>query len=310
MTITGLPGEGEWPTRTFIEMPRLEAAQSEEPFLEAAMELATEYGRFAALLAAVRAVGPHDTEASRLALAIQRGLIVRIVKFSQRLLAETYEGRGETQALFDRLLFETTAALAFLLRGNSARAQAFVRDSLRADRLVWEHLDHNQDQRQDIALPQEVRMRHALRRSFSLASVPPEEINLEDPPDEAAWPPLEGQLEAIGEPDAWAMHQLGSFMVHGLWNELITHHLTEDLAGDGGTAGLDTKVNWSRARVEPLFALVIQGSRVLAAYAMRLGPEATDGFRGKLLDLARRAADADRQHELYLARADVPRGSS
>lgn len=304
MTVTGLPGEQNWPERTFLDMPLLEAAPSEEPYLEAGMALATEYGRFATLLAAVRVDGPHDTELMRRSHAIQRALIVRIVKLSQRMLAETYEGRGETQALYDRLLFETTATLAFLLRGGASRADAFLRDSLRADRLVWDHLDRNQDQREDISLPQEVRMRQALRRSFGIAGVAPGEIDLDGAPDETAWPPALTQLELIGEPDAWAMHQLGSFMVHGLWNELITHHLAEDLERDG----LEVNLNWSRARVEPLYALVIQGSRVLAAYAMRLGPEVADAFRGKLLDLARRAADADRQHELFLARADAPRG--
>src|SRR5690606_28485983 len=111
------------------------------------------------------------------------------------------------------------------------------------------------------------------------------------------WPSFEERLEAIGEPDARAMHQLGAGATHGLWHELGTHHRTGD--------NLDAKLTWRRPLVQPLFALPIQGGRVMAAYARHLGPEAASAFRDRYLDLVRRAVDADFLHEEYMARADA-----
>lgn len=293
MTADYLPGDEDWPVRTRIEGRGLEDAASENAYLEVAMELATEYGRLASLLVRSRPPAAEGRNA-----AILRGLATRVVKLTQRLTAESYEGRGELQAMLDHALFETTVDLAYLLRGGAGRYDAFILHTLRADRAVWDHLERNREEREGVSLPQERRMRFHLHRSFALAGMEPGDIDLMA---ESAWPGLSARLEAIGEPRAAAMHQLGSFAVRGLWNELVTHHLTDDET-------LDAELGWSRARVEPLFAMVIQGSRVMGGYAMRLSPALSDAFRDKFLDLARRAADADRHHELYLARADEPRG--
>ncbi|HRC63366.1 MAG TPA: hypothetical protein PLX85_09125, partial [Dehalococcoidia bacterium] len=55
----------------------------------------------------------------------------------------------------------------------------------------------------------------------------------------------------------------------------------------------------------PLFALPIQGGRIMAAYATHLGAEAKEAFRDRYLDLVRRANGADLLHEDYMARADL-----
>ena len=46
----------------------------------------------------------------------------------------------------------------------------------------------------------------------------------------------------------------------------------------------------------------------MAAYARHLGHDVAEVFRDKLLDLAARAALADRLHEEYLERADLRLG--
>ena len=188
--------------------------------------------------------------------------------------------------------------MAYLLRGRSERFEAFVRDGLGADRAVWRHLDGNLELRDGEALPMEQRMRVRLERSFELVGVAPDEPEAEDAP---AWPSLEGQLEAIGEPDAHRMHQLGADTIHGAWNELHTHHLRAQLSAVGGSRALGPKLEWSAAQVQPLTAVAIQASRVMAAYSRRLGHEVADAFRDKFLDLAGRAALADRLHEDLLA---------
>ena len=290
MTPTLLPEGDEWPVPELLARERLEGARSEEPFRDLAVGLATEFGALTSLLARVRperATGRDD--------AVLRGLAVRIVKLTQRLIAETFEGRGEMQALLDRLLFESVVDLAYLLRGGRERTEAFVRDSLHADRVLWDHLARNAELRGGDALPMEARTRERLEASFALAGVAPEDVPA---PGEAGWPPLDERLRAIGEPDAFAMHQLGAGRVHGAWNELVTHHLAY---GDD----FEARLEWSRPLVQPLFALAIQGARVMAAYARHLGPEVGAAFRDRYLDLARRASDADALHEEYMARADL-----
>ena len=308
-----IPGPDDWPTWTLIEGERLELAQEERPFFEAAAALVAEFGELAALLAQAGRIAPEDgaedpdvDPATARDEAILCGLTVRIVKLTRRLVAETYEGRGELQLLLDREIFNSTAAMAYLLRGRSDRFEAFVRESLRADREIWRHLDGNRELRDGEALPLEQRMRERLARSFALAGLSPDDA-ADDPVP--AWPSLDGQLEAIGEPAAHRMHQLGADAVHGHWNELHTHHLR---AAAGGPRALEPKLEWSSAQVQPLTAVAIQASRVMAVYSRRLGHEVADAFRDKFLDLAGRAALVDRHHEDYSSRSSSssPGGSS
>ena len=297
-----IPGPDEWPTWTLIEREVLEVAREERPFLEAAAGLVTEFGELAALL--VRAWSPPREGARDSARdeAILCALAVRIVKLTRRLAAETYEGRAELQLLLDREIFVSTAAMAYLLRGSGERFEAFVRDSLRADHGVWRHLDGNRELRDGEVLPMEQRMRERLARSFELAGVDPEEAD-EDP---SGWPSLDEQLAAIGEPAAHRMHQLGADSIHGLWNELHTHHLRAAGSEGVGAGGLDPRLEWTAAQVQPLIAVAIQASRVMAAWSRRIGHEVAEAFRDKFLDLAGRAALVDRFHEEYLARSSRP----
>ena len=55
--------------------------------------------------------------------------------------------------------------------------------------------------------------------------------------------------------------------------------------------------------MQPLTAVAIQASRVMAVYSRRLGHEVADAFRDKFLDLAGRAALTDRLHEDYVSRS-------
>ena len=293
-----LPGPDEWPTWTLIERERLEVAHNERPFLEGAASLVTEFGELASLLVQAWAP-PSAVAASARNEAILCALAVRIVKLTRRLVAETYEHRAELQLLLDREIFVSTATMAYLLRGGGDRFEAFVRDGLRTDRAVWRHLDGNRELRDGEALPMEQRMRERLARSFELAGVDPDEPEA----DESGWPSLDEQLAAIGEPDAHRMHQLGADSIHGLWNELHTHHLR---AGLEGVDDLEPRLEWTAAQVQPLTAVAIQASRVMAAWSRRIGHETAEAFRDKFLDIAGRAALVDRFHEEYLARARHP----
>ena len=295
MPLSGLPAEGEWPVPQLVDRERLEVARSEEPFREVAVGLAMEFGALTALIAMVRAGGAGGGIATR-DTAVLRGLAVRVVKLTRALIAETFAGHGELQALYDRLLFESIVDFAYLLRGGAERMQAFVLDALRADRELWDHLASNRELRAGEELPMERRARLALEAKFALAGVAPELVPA--PGEASPWPPLEERLRAIGEPKASAMHQLGAGGTHGAWHELTAHHLSPD-------GELSARLAWSRPLVQPLLALAIQGGRVLAAYARQLGPAAEQAFRGRYLDLARRAAEADALHEEFLARADL-----
>ncbi len=294
-----LPAPDEWPTWALVDRDLLVHTRDERPFLETAAALVTEFGELTALLARTHEQPDGVPVRQGRNEAILSGLTTRIVKLTRRLAAETYEGRGELQLLIDREIFTSTAALAYLLRGRRDRFEAFVRNSLHADRDVWQHLDNNRDLRAGDNLPQETRMRRRLERSFGLAGIHPPELELDE---DSEWPDVSGQVRAIGEPDAYRMHQLGADEVHGVWNELVTHHLRTD---DDGLTWLGPKLGWSPAVVQPLTAVAIQGSRVMAAYARHLGHEVAAAFRDKYLDLAGRAALTDRLHEEYLERVDI-----
>lgn len=287
---TILPGEGDWPERTLVVPNLLQTPNTEEPYLQIATDLATEYGQLLHLLAQIRTPRTEGRDG-----AILRGLAVRCGKLAQRLVAETLAGHGEMQYLLDRELFDSTVDIAYLLRGGADRFEAFIQHHLQADRAVWHHIERNVVTRDGERIAHEDRMTAHLNRSFALAGVAP---GVPLPADETPWPSLDERLEAIGEPRAGAMHQLGSFAVNGLWNEIISYHLMGDEL-------FDPKLTWGRPRVEPLLAMAIQGSRIMAAYALRMGYDVSDAFRGRFLDLARRTAEVDSYLELYRAAQDA-----
>lgn len=294
MTLTGLPAPDEWPTPQLFDYRRLEVAQSNDPFQEAGLGFATEFGELTALLARVRLeVAPPPPEARD--AAILRGLTVRIVKLTRAFIAATVAGHGELQALYDRLLFEAVVDIGYLLRGGEERFEQFTRHALAHDRELLDHLGRNRDLRRGEELPMEQRARFAIEAKLAVAGVTASDVPL--PGEDSGWPPFETRLEAIGEPDARAMHQLGAGSTHGLWHELATYHL------EGPE--LDAKLTWSRPLTQPLFALPIQGGRIMAAYARHIGPEVANAFRDRYLDLVRRSNAADLLHEEYMARAGL-----
>ncbi len=294
MTLTGLPSADEWPVPQLYDRARLEVAATNEPYHEAAIGLATEFGELTALLARVRPQSLPPAIEARDA-AILRALTVRIVKLTRAFIAATLAGHGELQALHDRLLFESVVDIAYLLRGGTDRFDAFTRHALRHDRELLDHLGRNRDLRHGEELPMEERTRLAIEAKLALGLVTAEEVPL--PGELSGWPPMEQRLEAIGEADARAMHQLGAGSTHGLWHEIATFHLEGD--------DLEAKLSWSRPLTQPVLALPIQGGRIMAAYARHLGAEATSAFRDRYLDLVRRATSTDLLHEEYMARANL-----
>jgi hypothetical protein len=295
MTLIHLPGVGDWPTPQLLDYPRLERAGTNEPFYEAGIGFATEFGELTALLARVRSAEVTSGTAARNA-AILRGLTARIVKLTRAFVAATVAGHGELQALHDRLLFEAVVDIAYLLRGGNDRFEAFTRHALRHDRELLDHLGRNRERRAGQELTMEQRTRLAIEAKLALAGLTAAEVPL--PGEPSGWPEMEARLAAIGEDDARAMHQLGAGSTHGLWHEIVTYHLD-------ATDDLEAKLSWSRPLTQPLFALAIQGARILATYATQLGPEAKAAFRDRFLDLVRRANAADLLHEEFMARADM-----
>jgi hypothetical protein len=293
MTLVGLPSVDAWPVPQLFDRRRLELAQSNAPFQEAGLGFATEFGELTALLAAVRSLDALGSIELRNA-AILRALTVRIVKLTRAFIASTMAGQGELQALYDRLLFETVVDMGYLLRDGPGRFEAFTRFELRHDRELLDHLGRNRALRNGDELPMERRTRERIEEKLRLASLAPDAVPL--PGEPADWPPFEERLASIGESDARAMHQLGAGSTHGLWHEIATYHLEGD--------ALEAKLTWSRPLTQPLFALPIQGGRIMATYASHLGPEAKAAFRDRYLDLVRRATGADLLHEDYMARAD------
>lgn len=290
----GLPAKGDWPAPQLFDRRRLELARANGPFHEAGLGFSTEFGELTALLAPVRWLDLASAVEVRNA-AILRAMTVRIVKLTRAFIASTVAGHGELQALYDRLLFETVVDMAYLLRGGPERFEAFARHELRHDRELLDHLGRNRALRNGAELPMEERTRERIEAKLRLAGLTAAEVPL--PGEAGSWPPTEARLEAIGEPDARAMHQLGAGSTHGLWHEIASYHL------DGGE--LEAKLTWSRPLTQPLFALPIQGGRIMATYAGHLGAEAKAAFRDRYLDLVRRANAADLLHEDFMARADL-----
>ncbi len=188
------------------------------------------------------------------------------------------------------MIMETTVDMAYLLAGGDERFDAYVKDSMVSDRVLWDTINRNVADREGEVLPIEERMRRSLRSKFDLAGLTPEEIGGRSA---NKWPSIEKRMTSQWGSRTYLGYRAGSHSIHGSWNELVTHHL------DGGTQ-FEPKLDWSEPRPQPLFKTIIMSAPVLADFAESLGEHVHVEFDPRLRAVFDRATQADELHEAYL----------
>lgn len=160
----------EWPSEYDVPWDELESAKSEEAFVRASFELLKEVASIFALAASVsvdgRALGGRNE-------GIIRGHVVRMVKLMRTTLRSIVNDDGGDQGMqLARQFFDSASTLGYLLENglDPTRCDAYVNDSLIAEREFLADVHREIAQRGGVALPIEDRIQRSIARAFEAAA--------------------------------------------------------------------------------------------------------------------------------------------
>lgn len=284
------PADELWPDRHELDEDELRDQPSHDKFMFASVELFKELGIITTLIASSSERDDRGFERND---AIRRGLIVRVAKIANSLLAETVADHGEQQFALTRQLLETGANFLYLLAGDADRYNAFVADSLIAERDLGRLIQANIKARGGSALPIEERMLRSIESTAKGASM---DLDSLPPRGKSGWPNAFERLRQVGLRDLYVLFRMGSVAVHGGWSDLYLHHLEDQ--GDGRFLPHDM----TPARPEPLTSMGILIIVVLTEYLAAEPAALRETFQPRVDDLRSRIQRLDEAHEAFVQR--------
>lgn len=268
----------------------LQSATNEYPFMDAAGELLKESGTIALLAAGVTPDEPHQRDA-----AIRCGLLVRLGKLVRQMLADTCDVGGEQQLGLSRQMFETAAALLYLADDeDGSRHQAFVEDSLVAERELLADINRRQAGHPSDPWPIEERMRGSIAHSAAVAGV--QDVSGLPSRAKIGWPSVQQLAELLG-PTAYSAYRMGSSQIHPNWHDIFRNHLHEV---DGGFA---PSFDVGSPRPQPLLAGALLTVLATDAYLKRRPAAEVSLFEARPDDLKDRLERVDGLHEQFIQRS-------
>lgn len=282
--------DSDWPEQYEVKFAELEAANSEEPFLEASFELLKEA---AGLTIFATGILLDENPGHDRNQAILVGHLVRMVKLMRSTIRAIVDDHGGDQQMqITRQFLDSASALAYFLDDyeDTSRLDAYVNDSLIAEREFLADIQVQIRERGGKKLPIEERIEHSIATTFATAGMQAQHL-----PSRAknGWPNAQQRLKLLG-PTAYAAYRMGSGSIHGSWHDLERNHL--DLVD-----GLFVPDHESaRQRPQPLFAMALLAVTIVRDYIAKRYPTATDLFEDRFTDLEAKLEQADQLHEAYL----------
>jgi hypothetical protein len=288
--ITNEPVEVTLPPSFVPDWAALQSATNEYPFMHAAVELLKESGTIIRLAAGVIPNEPHQRDA-----AIRCGLLVRLGKLVRLMLADTCDIGGGQQLGLSRQMLETATALLSLADDeDGSRHQAFVEDSLVAERELLADINRRQAGQPGDPWPIEERMRRSIAHSAAVAGV--QDVSALPSRVRIRWPSVQQLAEGLG-PTAYGAYRMGSSQIHANWHDIFRNHLQEV---DGGfIPSLDV----GSPRPQPLLTGALLTVLATEAYLERRPAEEVSFFEARLDDLKGRLERVDGLHEQFIQRS-------
>lgn len=284
------PVEATLPRAFVPDWPVLESATSEHPFMHAAVELLKESGTIALLAAGIIPIAPHQRDA-----AIRCGLLVRLGKLVRLMLADTCDVGGGQQLALSRQMFETAAALLYLGDDDDgSRHQAFVEDSLVAERELLADVDRQQAGRSDGPWPIEDRIRRSIINSATAAGV--QDVSALPGRARIGWPSVQQLAQPLG-PTAYGAYRMGSSQIHPNWHDILRNHLREV---DGGFV---PAFDLGSPRPQPLLTAALLTVLATEAYLKKRPYAEASLFDARPDELKDRLERVDGLHEHFIQRS-------
>jgi hypothetical protein len=152
--------------------------------------------------------------------------MVRLAKLHEGLLEYCSPPRMELFAFVLRGTIETAVNIRYLLvHGGPAVFDAYVRDSLRLDKQLYERISEEIEARGGTVMPMEYGMLEGIERAFRSAGV---ELDSVDADARPGWTQggVRARFKALGLEGLYGPYfAVQSNYAHGAWQELYEHHL-------------------------------------------------------------------------------------
>jgi hypothetical protein len=289
--------DDDWPPEYEVQFEKLEEARSEEPFLRESFELLKEAASLTAMAAGITLSSDgsgHDRNN-----AVLVGHLVRMVKLMRTLIRMIVDDHGGDQQMqLTRQFLDSASTLAYLLEDieDTARFDAYINDSLIAEREFLNDVRAEVKNRGGEWLPIEERIERSITNTFKSAGV-----RAEDLPSRRAnnWPNAQQRLALLG-PVAYSAYRTGSSDIHGAWHDLERNHL-EEIDGQ-----FRPQLDQAIPRPQPLFAMSSLAVTTSLEYIRKRYPFATAEFEPRFEHFLEKLRQADDLHEQYLTERMTP----
>jgi hypothetical protein len=272
-----------------IDLNALQQAGQELEFVHAGFECAKEAMQLLVLAADARPILsplPRDQ-------AIIAAHLVRMMKLLRTLVRQIVDGHGgDQQMALTRQMMDSAGIVTYLLNdsGDSSRTQAYVLDSVVAERAFLQDVRRTIQNRGGDSLPIEDRIRSSIASTLDAAGITEEQIPARR---KIGWPTAEERVALLG-PTAYTAYRMGSSAIHGSFADIEKRHLTR--RGDGFDLNLDS----AAFRPQPLLMMGLLATRAVRAYIDAFFPSAHHPVLPRAQQLEALLQQIDLQHEAWL----------
>jgi Family of unknown function (DUF5677) len=282
--------DDDWPEEYAVDFEELRSATSEMPFLKVSFELLKEA---AGLTIMATGISPEPSPTRARNQAIYIGHLVRMVKMMRTTIRSIVDDHGGDQQMqLARQFLDSASALAYFLEdvGDTSRLDAYVNDSLIAEREFLADVHRQITERGGQKLPIEDRIEQSIRTTFQLAGVEPEDLPSRSKNN---WPSAQERLKLLG-PTAYSAYRMGSGSIHGSWHDLERNHL-ELVNG-----AFQPYHEAAPTRPQPLFAMSLLAASIVRDFIRKLLPAAQPLFEPRIVGFLERLRQADELHEAFV----------
>jgi hypothetical protein len=214
-----------WPDPTIdthYDREALLRASNESEFVRVAFELLKQAGILVALPVVIRNEGSkHGWERDDAILVGHLLRMHRLIMGSIRQIADGHP--GDLQVSTDRQFIDSAATLVYLLEddGSGERYNAYIFDSLIAERELLAEVERNVEARAGDALPIEERLRASIEETLAAAGVTIDQI-----PGRRGnkWPSAKDRIDNLGS-GVYFGYRAGSSVIHGAFGDIEKHYL-------------------------------------------------------------------------------------
>lgn len=187
------------------------------------------------------------------------GLLNRCARLMLSNVALSHEGRfGETTAIIDRCIFESSINILWLCNGESDdKFTRFLAGGLKTELELKAKIDSNIADRGGEPLPIEKRMLASIANHIATAGLTEDEVASAN-----GLPDLASRIENLGyDRILYTVGQrIGSHHVHGTWSSLLIHYLEEDGVGGFRPRDHDCETDVNQYAFIPLILLEVLGA--------------------------------------------------